>query len=223
VSKVAICFAGMPRLITETELSWQKFISLYNADVFVHTWLIDPTKRNITNEKIVNALNPKLLFAEEVKNFNTARYSERVWPHRSEPKNVLSMWYSIRETINLCFTYCKDTNIKYDIICRARMDWWCDNLELYQNDNAITVPDDPGLNGHNFKYNSLNYIGHNDQFGYGNPKMMAVYADTFNRIPWLYAENGVDFCSELLLTSNLISNNIPVVYQKNLLYRILRS
>ena len=87
----------------------------------------------------------------------------------------------------------------------------------------ITVPDDPGLGGHRFKYKGLEYIAHNDQFGYGKPEHMALYADTFNQIPFLYAIEYVDFCSELYLTSNLLSYNVPIEYQKGLSYRILRT
>lgn len=220
--KVAICFAGLPRLVPETIKSWKKFIKLYDTDVFVHTWLINSSDRNTVNKKIIDVLQPKLLLTEQAKNFNIARYNERVWPHRSDPKNVISMWYSIKESFNLCSMFSKNKNVKYDIICRARMDWWCDNLILNQNDYAITVPDDPGLSGHNFKYNSIPYIGHNDQFGYGSFDMMELYSSTYDRIPWLYSDNGVDFCSELFLTANLISYNIPIIYQKDLNYRILR-
>ena len=103
------------------------------------------------------------------------------------------------------------------------MDWHCVNLELYQNNDAITVPDDPGLSGHLFKYRHVTHTAHNDQFGYGKPEHMAIYADTFNQIPRLYMDEWVGFCSELFLTSNLMGNDIPISYQKNLTYRILKT
>ena len=90
------------------------------------------------------------------------------------------------------------------------------------NDDAITVPDDPGLIGHRFKYRYVTHTAHNDQFGYGKSEHMVIYADTFNQIPTLYAHEWVDFCSELFLTSNLMNHNIPIYYQKNLNYRILK-
>lgn len=220
--KVAVCFAGLPRLIPETEQSWRKFIEKYNADVFIHTWLVDHASRELVNKQIVNVLQPHQLVTEPAKKLNIALYQDRIYPHRSEPKNVLSMWYSIRESINLCLTYSKSTDTNYDIICRARMDWLCNDLELFQNDDAVTVPDDPGLSGHKFKYRNVTYTAHNDQFGYGKPEYMAVYADTFNQIPMLYAKEWMGFCSELFLTSNLMGHNIPISYQKNLNYRIAR-
>jgi len=222
MSRVAVCFAGLPRLIPETEESWRRFIGLYNADVFVHTWLVDNSSRELTNKQIVNVLSPKQLLTEPTKKLNISLYQDRIYPHRSEPKNVMSMWYSIRESINLCLNYSASTNKKYDIICRARMDWHCNNLEVIQDNDSITVPDDPGLSGHVFKYKNVRYVAHNDQFGYGKPEHMSIYADTFNQIPNLYAGEYIGFCSELFLTTNLISHNIPIKYQKNLNYRIAR-
>lgn len=110
--------------------------------------------------------------------------------------------------------------IDYDIICRARFDWWFGGLVLEHN-AGLTVPDDPGLSGHRFTYRGQHYIGHNDQFGYGNRSVMQKYLETFDRIPWLYSDD-VDFCSELFLTANMISNNIPVTYQMGINYRIVK-
>jgi hypothetical protein len=224
VPKIAICFAGLPRLTPDTEITWQRFIDRFEADVFVHTWLVSPNTTETVNRQIVKVLNPKLLITEPAKSFNIARYNSRIYPHRSEPQNVLSMWYSIKESINLCLNYNKEKQINYDIICRTRMDWWCSNLELIDDINdTITVPDDPGLSGHRFKYRNIQYTAHNDQFGYGKPNLMSMYATTFDHIPFLYTDEIVDFCSELFLTSNLISYNIPITYQKHLNYRMSRS
>ena len=188
--KVALCFAGLPRLTHQTEKTWKNFICKYNADVYVHTWIIDENYRNTITKNIIESIHPKQFILEPVKQFDISKYNERIWPYRSHPFNVLSMWYSIKEVIDLC-------SQSYDIICRARFDWLCPNLELIDS-IGLTVPDDPGLNNHHFTYNNQQYIGHNDQFGYGTPEIMKIYANTFNRIPQLY-NNGVDFCSELFL------------------------
>ena len=221
MSKVAVCFAGLPRLHATTVPLWERFISCYNADVFVHTWLEPTAIRDQVVEKICKHFAPKQLMLEPAKLFNIARYNERIWPHRSHPGNVISMWHSIKSSIGLCTAWQSATNSNYDIICRARFDWWCPNLILEQNEN-LTVPDDPGLSGHNFTYKGTPYVGHNDQFGYGNTKIMQEYAATVDRIPWLYSDDGVDFCSELFLTANMISKKIPVHYQLGLNYRILK-
>jgi len=213
--KVAVCFAGLPRLYENTVPNWKKFIKKYNADVFVHTWT--ETEKNI--KPIQTAFGPIQLMFEKQLDFDTKLYVDRIWPHRSKPSNVLSMWYSINRSIDLCNNYSIEKNINYDIVCRARFDWEFDDIELIPQD-GITVPDDPGLSGHNFTYYSKPYVGHNDQFGYGDINSMTEYANTFNNIPNLYKNAGVDFCSELFLTAHLIELNIPVNYQKGINYRI---
>ena len=220
INRVAVCFSGFPRLTPETEKTWKNFIHKYNADVFVHTWAINQYIRENISKNIVKALQPKQFIIESSKNFNTSRFQERIWPHKSQPNNVISMWYSIKESIKLCNQYSQNTGILYNIICRARFDWFCSNLELIDAIGLI-VPDDPGLSGHHFKYKDRSYIGHNDQFGYGSPKIMNIYADTYDTIPQLY-NDGVDFCSELFLTANMISRDIPITYQKNLNYVIVK-
>lgn len=220
--KIALCFAGLPRLTPETEISWQRFLDRYDVDVFVHTWAVNPMTPELINMHIVKILSPKLLVTSPARVFNTSLYTKRIWPHRSEPKNVLSMWYSINQSINLCLAYSKEKQINYDIVCRARLDWWCSNLDIVQNDDVITVPYDMGLSGHRFKYNSTTYTAHNDQFGYGCQKFMSEYASTFYRIPTMYLDDTIDFCSELLLTTNLIKCNIPIAYQPHLTYRMSR-
>ena len=214
--KIAICFGGLPRLTSETEKTWLDFITKYNADVFVHTWIVSQYTRNHIVKNLINVIKPKQLMLEPVKNFDISSFTERIWPYRSNPQNVLSMWYSINQSIQLCLNY----DETYDIICRARFDWLCSNLELI-NALGLIVPDDPGLSGHHFKYKGQSYIGHNDQFGYSSPEIMSIYSDTFNKINQLYNE-GVDFCSELFLTANMISEQIPITYQTNLNYRILK-
>jgi hypothetical protein len=214
--RVAVCFAGLPRLQQSTVAKWQQFITDYSADVFVHTWQEPSSIRSQTVAKIAESFEPKQLLIEPVKQFNTARFNERIWPHRSQPGNVISMWYSIKRSIGLALDW-----DQYDIVCRARFDWWCESIELENND-GLTVPDDPGLSGHHFTYRGAHFIAHNDQFGYGSPDVMQAYATTFDRIPWLYSDDGVDFCSELFLTANMISYNIPVAYQTNMNYRIIK-
>ncbi len=216
MSRVAVCFAGLPRLNRSTVAKWQQFISKYNADVFVHTWQENNAVRSQIVKNIAESFEPKQLLIEPTKQFNTARFNERIWPHRSQPRNVISMWYSIKRSIELALDW-----EQYDIVCRARFDWWCEHIEIEIND-GLTVPDDPGLSGHHFRYKGDHYIAHNDQFGYGPVDVMQAYSTTFDRIPWLYSDDGVDFCSELFLTANMISYNIPITYQMNMNYRIVK-
>lgn len=221
MARIAVCFAGLPRLHKITMPAWQRFIRDNQADVFIHTWLEPDRDKSRLASEICEKLQPKQLLIEPTRRFNTARFSERIWPHRSQPGNVLSMWYSIKCSIDLCMDWQDAIGTDYDLICRARFDWWFDHMVLEPN-AGLTVPDDPGLGGHRFTYQGTPHIAHNDQFGYGNRSVMEKYSNTFDRIPWLYSDDGVDFCSELFLTANMISCAIPVTYQKGINYRIVK-
>ncbi len=220
--RVAIIFAGLPRLIPSSMLKWQQFAEAYNADVFVHAWE-DP---RIPEERIVHGivkyLKPRALMIEPQKKINIDLYNDRdrIWPYRSSPMTVMSMWYSINSGFNLCKKWSDNKGLSYDIVCRARFDWWCENITLSVN-QGLTVPDDPGLAGHGFSFRGERYIAHNDQFGYGSQDVMQEYANTYKRIPSLFMDEMVDFCSELFLTANMLRANIPVHYQ-TMSYRILR-
>lgn len=219
--RVAICFAGLPRLNPATMPGWRRFIGRYDADVFVHTWLEPNANRDRLMASICDMVNPRQLIIEQPVRLNTSIYSERIWAYRSEPRNVLSMWYSIKRSMELCMDWQDAVGVDYDIICRARFDWWFDAIDLMSN-GGLTVPDDPGLSGHHFAYQGRPYVGHNDQFGYGSRRVMEEYSRTFDRIPWLYKDDGVDFCSELFLTANMIAQDIPVTYQTGINYRIVK-
>jgi hypothetical protein len=211
--KVALALSGLPRLYLQSTLSWQKFIQKYNCDVFIHTWGDTTTKH-----QILNYYSPKLLEIEHPKTFDISLYKDRIWPHRSSPANVISSWYSINSALTLCERYYNHIEEDYDIICRGRFDWWCKDIVLNISSN-LTVPDDPGLNGHHFNFNGPR-IAHNDQFAFSNKVIMKEYANTYNAIPDLY-QKGVDFCSELFLTANMIDKSIDVDFQK-MHYGILR-
>lgn len=224
MAKVALCFAGLPRLGPVSSASWRRLTDQHDTDVFVHTWNASPYgNMNAIKDAIAAEFAPKVMIVENTREFETDIYSpDRIWAYRSEPRNVLSMWCSISQSIGLADQYSRITNTNYDYVCRARFDWYCEQITLEPFD-GLTVPDDPGLSGHNFQHRGIWRVAHNDQFGYGSMAVMRDYADTFPRIPWLYSEDGVDFCSELLLTANMLTKGIPVKLQKGMRYRMIRT
>ena len=221
MSRVALCFAGLPRMTDVSTASWRALINQHDTDIFVHAWAdSDPQQ---LQQWIAATYAPKSLTVETPRTFNTAIYSpERIWSYRSDPKNVLSMWYSIEQSLQMADKYAANNNITYDYVCRARFDWHCDSFDLQPFD-GLTVPDDPGLGNHHFQHRGQWHVAHNDQFGYGNMSVMRDYSETFHRIPWLYSVDKIDFCSELFLTTNMITKRIPVKLQKGWTYRMVRA
>jgi hypothetical protein len=209
--KVAVCFAGLPRFNNRLMLNWKtKIVDRYQAQVFVHTWYDTYSNLSALQSQLTPIIQPTMITAEHFRQFDTSIYTpDRIWPHRSTPKNVLSMWYSINQSFGMALDWSKSHGFEWDIMIRARWDWWFDHMDLVTRD-AVTVPADPGLNGHWFTCQNQHHCAHNDQFGYGPPAYMQHYANTFNCVPELYLADGVDFCSELLLTANLLKQNIPI-------------
>lgn len=188
-------------------MKWKQFIIDNSCDVFIHSWA-----NKLETNKIFQFLNPKILKIDQPKTFDVTHFKNRIWVPNTE--RLFSSFYSINKSLNLALEY------DYDIIIRARFDWWFETCTLEQND-YVNIPDDPGLINHKFKFKNQNILGHNDQFGYGNKDVMRVYANTFNEIKSLY-DDGVDYCDELFLTANLIKHNILVKYH-NMNFKILRS
>jgi hypothetical protein len=217
--RLALCFAGLPRSNNLTVASWRRLIAQHDTDVFVHTWA-EPDDG--TMAAIAMAYAPRNMIVERQRGFDISIYKDRIYPYRSEPPNVLSMWYSIQQSLLLADRYAATHGVEYDYVARARFDWHCDHFELQPFD-GLTVPDDPGLSGHRFHHRGQWYTAHNDQFGYGSMHVMRDYGETFHRIPWLYSIDGVDFCSELFLTANMLTKKIPVRLQEGMRYRMVKT
>lgn len=209
--KVALCFAGLPRFNNNLMLNWKnKIINRYNAQVFVHTWYDTYPDISSLRAHLCPIIQPTMLAVEHFVQFDTSIYTpERTWPHRSTPNNVLSMWYSINKSFGMAQDWAQSHGFEWDVMIRARWDWWFEHVDIVTRD-AVTVPADAGLGGHLFAWQNSTQCAHNDQFGFGPPKYMQHYANTINCVPTLYLNDNVDFCSELLLTANLLKQNIPI-------------
>lgn len=217
--RLALCFAGLPRITNTSTESWRRLIAQHDTDVFVHAW--DLGQPETVKNDVSATYAPVEMIVESQRLFETLPYKERIWAYRSEPRNVLSMWYSIGQAIGLADRHARQHGKTYDFVARARFDWWCDRFALEPFD-GLTVPDDPGLSGHNFQYRGQWHVAHNDQFGYGTMDVMRDYAETGSRIQWLYTAERIDFCSELFLTTNMMNKRIPVRQQKGMRYRMVR-
>jgi len=218
MAKLALCFAGLPRITSVSTESWRRLIDQHETDVFVHAW---SDNQETTCNWISSVYAPTEMIIESQREFDTSMYTSRIWAYRSQPRNVLSMWYSIGQSLQLADRHAWQHRKTYDYVARARFDWHCDQFTLEPFD-GLTVPDDPGLGGHNFQHRGQWHVAHNDQFGYGSMHVMRDYGETFSRIPWLYSVDGIDFCSELFLTANMMTKRIPVKLQKGMRYRMVR-
>ena len=205
--KVALCFSGLPRMIEQTYHYWKHgILDKYNPDIFIHSWKTD---EYFPTSLIQSLYHPSILKIDSPIEFDTSIYTDRIWPHRTTPNGVLSQWYSVKESINLKHMHEVATKTEYDIVVRARFDWYLKSIDFQMN-KFINVADTPGLARQKFHYNGRECIGISDQFAYGSNEIMHAYSTLFDSIAYLYSIKKVDFCSELLLKAHLVECNIEI-------------
>jgi hypothetical protein len=204
--RVALCFSGLPRFVFETHSYWKQCIlDPYTPDVFIHSWqTLEFDPRNFWS-----LYHPKILAWEQPKQYDVSLYTERIWAYRTVPQNQVAQYTGIQKAIGLAIEYQTQFDFEYDIIVRARFDWFLKKIDFEKN-NCVNVAHTPGLKGHRFKFLSQEHLGISDQFAYGNSSVMKTYAQLVDWLPTLYQEYKVDFCGELFLKSHLLLHNTPV-------------
>ena len=201
--KVAVCFSGLPRFISECFPYWRKcLLEPYDCDVFVHTWQSHTVQDYLTQQYVSHAYQPVRFHMQPVPEFDVSSYTDRVWPHRISPHAQFSQFEGIKRSQALRQTQERVRGAAYDLVVRARFDWYLDKVDLEQNP-CVNVARTPTLDGHKFTYDQIPLVGINDQFAYGYSDVMDVYAQVVNNIPNLYHAHGVDFCGELFLRAHL--------------------
>lgn len=208
--KVALCFSGLPRFLRETYPYWKKcLIDPYAPDVFVHTW---DTSTFATNT-VQSLYRPTVLKTENPQQWDTSLYTDRIWPHRTTPSTQISQYEGIKRVLALREDYEKSHAFAYDIVIRARFDWYLESVDLEKN-NFINVAHTPTLNGHRFLFDGMEHIGISDQFAYGSSENMTIYSQLVDNLPILYKNYKIDFCGELFLKSHLLYHKLDVKEHK---------
>lgn len=211
--RVALCFSGLPRFIEQTHVYWKNSIlDPYGPDVFVHCWKSGSDHEDkLTETQITNLYQPKLFQHAHVPQFNVASYVERIWPHRITPQNQFSQFTGIKRSQQLRQQWEQQHNFVYDVVIRARFDWYLRHVQLEINHN-VNVAHTPTLAGHVFHFHGLglDLVGINDQFAYGSSKTMTMYGKLVDNIPYLYHHHKIDFCGELFLKAHMEYHRITV-------------
>ena len=207
--KVALCFSGLPRFVKETYPYWKTcLLDPYKPDVFIHTW-----KQTTDHTNLLQALySPIVLSMENPKQYDTSIYNEErevQWPYRTTPQTQISQYTGIKKSLQLRQLWEEQHRFKYDVVIRARFDWFLEKINLEIND-SINIAHTPTLKGHRFLFRGKEYLGISDQFAYGSSDNMTIYSQLVDNLPTLYKEYKVDFCGELFMKSHLLYNNIPV-------------
>jgi hypothetical protein len=146
---------------------------------------------------------------EPVPVWDVTMYTDRIWPHRVTPQAQFSQFEGIKRAQMLRQSHEAATGITYDVVIRARFDWYLAQVNLEQNP-CVNVARTPTLDGHMFTYDAAPLVGISDQFAYGTSATMDVYATIVDNIPHLYAQHGVDFCGELFLRAHLHEHHVCI-------------
>ena len=118
--KKAIIISGFFRTYKKTLKSIYEFLkTLDNCDIFI---VYDLSEKKEELNEIINLLKPKKI--KGVKSTYNCDY--------------LNMWYKISESYLLCKNYMEETNIKYDMVMRLRLDLYINN-ENKVNLNKINI------------------------------------------------------------------------------------
>jgi len=209
--KVALCFSGLPRFLSETLPYWKNcIINPYKPSVFIHAWFDGNSyDRKKLTDNLQSFYSPKILHVQSFEKFDVSTYNERIAPHRTTPQNVISQFTGIKRSLELSREYEIANDLEFDIVVRARFDWYLAKVDFEIN-NQINVAHTPTLCNHKFLFNGDNHVGINDQFAYGNSKNMALYGKLVDNVPNLYSNHRVDFCGEILLKSHLLDYGLDV-------------
>lgn len=210
--KVALCFSGQPRYLAQTYTYWRDcIINRYNTDVFVHTWKnpVDLVHNQWVTDTVNSIYKPVAFQFESPIDFDVSSYKDRIWPYRISPSAQFSQFTGVQRTQRLRQYHEHSHGFKYDIVVRARFDWYLKSVDFELN-NCINTARTPTLDGHRFQFRGHPLIGISDQFAYGSSDLMTVYGDMVDNIHNLYHNEGIDFCGELFLRAHLAYHNMPI-------------
>ena len=146
--KVALCFAGHMRDLSETKTFWKDLIKKYDIDVYASFWDIENPELGDTIKEFEKVYSPKRM---EVESYDIFKQTTQDFAsmHIQSPTNIaslfqetskafgqLSMYYKVWR----CNMLSKQLGVEYDLVIRARIDTLMDeNFELELND-MLNVP-----------------------------------------------------------------------------------
>lgn len=207
--KIAVCISGSTKHINSSLISIERLKSIYDIDVFIHTWRIsDFNKFNECSGskntsfycplEIIKAYNPVKFIIEDYSdayeyfknkmedyNYNTY-YNDSIGP--------LSMFYSMYNCNLIKNSYYK----KYDMNIRMRFDSKINSdIQILEklDKSFLHIPQE------------MDYNGIHDQFAFGNTELMNMYCNVINDIE--KTDRSV-YHPEKILYECLTYNSVPI-------------
>jgi hypothetical protein len=223
--KYAICFSGAIRDFDTCIPSILKFVSQNNdIDYFLHLWTfgnedeLETTfkwrKDTTSPERVIQILKPKKFVIEKYNSFwenkiiKDSNIDTKLFKDDSEKGygiNCCSMYYKIQQCFKLLEDYQIESNIKYDIIIRARLDFiWEDYIyfDHFENNKLYLVRD---------RYATCSRLVTNDKFFAGSYTIMKNICNIFNYIS-KYQKNNVKLDGQVIHEHHIKQNKLDVLW-----------
>ena len=200
--KIALCLSGIPRQFEKGyEYHKRNLLDHHDVDVFIHTWtdLIPDVTRDVRQLYKPKEMTHSVQFPKD--SFDKyAHLSPEGWP----AKNVFHMLYSMFRANMLKKEYELRYNMEYDYVVRSRFDFALNIVPNFYEacPGKVYVPNDY-IKGR-IQPNGLIC---NDQFAYGDSKVMDLYSNTFWMINFAVA-HGAPVIGEDLLSINLQAHRL---------------
>lgn len=219
--RVALCISGQPRYLDDGYKTIKKLFDKFGTlDTFVHTWWDDSYKNkpiefapNLTYgrycvwesdtiEKIQSLYQPKVLYYESTKNFET--FSDVTYG-KSNPNSIHSGWYSVYKCNELKRKYEIDNNFIYDLVIRCRFD-----VDLFEFNLSEIDFDKVYVCGELHRTNRQ-YLP-NDLFAISSSKNIDIYSSIYTKLENFRYKIVGDFVGENLVEMVLKESNIPIKF-----------
>lgn len=243
--KIAVCFSGQARYITENfEQLKKNLIDPLNADVFFHFWknsLCDTTGRENQGrydfdwENAEILYKPKKFILEEHPDITIFRLVDKYmgkvfkfltpkdfWLNRGSLFRTFSQSYSINYVNKLKKQYEENENFIYDYVVRIRSDFVfprpLELNDLPKKTNQIVIL----LEHKNQIFTDVEIPAREnmtDSFAITNSKDMDLYADAFNLIPDMIIQKKIITCGEVLCGINAVKHGFKLIYSDICEYR----
>jgi len=219
---VATCLSGLTRSISYGwPLIERYLVRPFSSKVFIHTWDVDHggerpgcVYKSAPLPSFTDGRTKKQFFEEEIKaqSFIIENYGN--WAQINSSSIPKAMFYSLYKSNALKTQYEKDSGNNFDLVIRARMDFFFENYLI--QDEIQDVLNNNTVYGC-LPGNKADSRFITDAFGFGNSKVMNIYSSVWEDI----VAHGLNRSpAELALQDILIANNIQFKWSQTR-YRIL--
>jgi hypothetical protein len=221
--KIALCLSGRPSYLKKGyESLYDKILSKYNVDCFVHTWW-DPGQENTTAYFAPNlSYGRKYIWEPDTLEFIQKKYNPKIF--LNEPQlifkpysevnygmgsshHIHSFMYSLYYSNQLKKFYEEKNSFKYDLVIRSRFDVILEKFNICLNE----IDSNYVYSGSATPDPNIKKIIKSD-FSFGSSKCMDVYSSIFPNFDYCF--KNIDKLGGIFVPENLISfildkNNIP--------------